>query len=97
MSSSYTAVYAMMPTTRRRSEGAEVMAIINLTPDSFYAGSRNVDYAEVCRSVERAVSEGFLQGIEVLALKILNQGKLRGGFVICFNKPDGHFRKTRKS
>lgn len=58
MSSSYTAVYAMMPTTRRRSEGAEVMAIINLTPDSFYAGSRNVDYAEVCRSVERALSEG---------------------------------------
>lgn len=34
------------------------MAILNLTPDSFYAGSRHVAYEEVCRSVERAISEG---------------------------------------
>ena len=34
------------------------MAILNLTPDSFYAGSRHVAYEEVCRSVECAISEG---------------------------------------
>ena len=34
------------------------MAILNLTPDSFYAGSRHVAYEEVCRSVERAIDEG---------------------------------------
>ena len=34
------------------------MAIVNLTPDSFYAGSRHVAYDEVCRSVERAIDEG---------------------------------------
>jgi dihydropteroate synthase len=36
----------------------QVMAIVNLTPDSFYAGSRHVAYDEVCRSVERAIDEG---------------------------------------
>ena len=36
----------------------QVMAIVNLTPDSFYAGSRHVAYDDVCRSVERAISEG---------------------------------------
>ena len=34
------------------------MAIINLTPDSFYSASRHVAYEEVCRSVERAICEG---------------------------------------
>ena len=34
------------------------MAIINLTPDSFYSQSRHVAYEEVCRSVERAIGEG---------------------------------------
>ena len=36
----------------------QVMAIINLTPDSFYSLSRHVDYGDVCRSVERAISDG---------------------------------------
>ena len=34
------------------------MAIVNLTPDSFYASSRHASYAAVKESVERAVSEG---------------------------------------
>lgn len=37
---------------------AQVMAIINLTPDSFYAHSRNLTTKEARCSVERAVSEG---------------------------------------
>ena len=36
----------------------QVMAIVNLTPDSFYSLSRHVAYDEVCRSVERAIEEG---------------------------------------
>lgn len=34
------------------------MAIVNLTPDSFFASSRNITLEQVRRSVERAVSEG---------------------------------------
>lgn len=34
-----------------------VMAIVNLTPDSFYAGSRNDEYT-VLKTVERAVKDG---------------------------------------
>lgn len=34
------------------------MAIVNLTPDSFYATSRHVSYDAVKESVERAVGEG---------------------------------------
>lgn len=37
---------------------AQVMAIVNLTPDSFYAASRNITFEEVVRSVDRAVAEG---------------------------------------
>lgn len=37
---------------------AQVMAIINLTPDSFYSTSRNLTLEEVMRSVDRAVAEG---------------------------------------
>lgn len=37
---------------------AQVMAIINLTPDSFYAQSRNLTTKEAQCSVERAVAEG---------------------------------------
>ena len=37
---------------------SHVMAIVNLTPDSFYASSRHASYAAVKESVERAVSEG---------------------------------------
>ena len=37
---------------------SHVMAIINLTPDSFYASSRNASYSAARESVERAVNEG---------------------------------------
>ncbi len=37
---------------------AQVMAIINLTPDSFYAQSRNLTIEEARCSVERAVADG---------------------------------------
>ena len=37
---------------------SHVMAIINLTPDSFYASSCHLSYDEVRRSVERAIDEG---------------------------------------
>lgn len=37
---------------------AQLMAIVNLTPDSFFAGSRNLTADDVRRSVERAVNEG---------------------------------------
>lgn len=37
---------------------AQVMAIVNLTPDSFYATSRNLTSEDVMRSVDRAVAEG---------------------------------------
>lgn len=37
---------------------AQVMAIINLTPDSFYAQSRNLTTKEARCSVERAVADG---------------------------------------
>ena len=39
-------------------KGSHVMAIINLTPDSFYSTSRHLSYAEVCQSVEHAVRAG---------------------------------------
>ncbi len=34
------------------------MAIVNLTPDSFYSGSRHITYEEACRSVEQAIADG---------------------------------------
>ena len=34
------------------------MAIVNLTPDSFYSGSRHITYEEACRSVEQAIAGG---------------------------------------
>lgn len=37
---------------------SHVMAIVNLTPDSFYATSRHASYDAVKESVERAVGEG---------------------------------------
>ena len=45
------------PTTIEISS-SHVMAIVNLTPDSFYASSRHSSYDVVKESVERAVSEG---------------------------------------
>lgn len=37
---------------------SHTMAIINLTPDSFYSGSRNASVEEALRSIERCVREG---------------------------------------
>lgn len=37
---------------------AQVMAIVNLTPDSFYEHSRNLTLSDASKSVERAASEG---------------------------------------
>lgn len=45
------------PTTIEISS-SHVMAIVNLTPDSFYASSRHSSYDVVKESVERAVREG---------------------------------------
>ncbi len=59
MSSSYTAVCRMMlnPSTLDW-DSSHVMAIVNLTPDSFYAGSRVADREAVRRRVEAVISEG---------------------------------------
>lgn len=35
-----------------------VMAIVNVTPDSFYAGSRSFDGSEITASVRKAIEEG---------------------------------------
>ena len=48
----------MLDTKRLNLAQAQVMAIVNLTPDSFYATSRNLTAEEVIKSVERAVEEG---------------------------------------
>lgn len=37
---------------------SHVMAIVNLTPDSFYSGSRNSDFESAVSAVERATREG---------------------------------------
>ena len=36
----------------------EVMAIVNITPDSFFSSSRNIAYDDVVRRVEQSVAEG---------------------------------------
>jgi dihydropteroate synthase len=49
----------MMPDSKSLNlDKAQVMAIVNLTPDSFYATSRHFTSSDVSRSVERAISEG---------------------------------------
>lgn len=55
-----TAVSAMKPATTVDLDFAapQVMAIVNVTPDSFYAGSRNLDLEAVERRVLEAVEEG---------------------------------------
>ena len=37
---------------------SHVMAIVNVTPDSFYSGSRTVAYEDIVRRVEEAISDG---------------------------------------
>ena len=48
----------MLATRSLRLDEAQLMAIVNLTPDSFFASSRNITLEQVRRSVERAVEEG---------------------------------------
>lgn len=59
MSSSYTAVCAMMlkPSSINLGE-SHVMAILNITPDSFYSTSRNHTFTEIIATITRATSEG---------------------------------------
>ena len=40
------------------SASVEVMAIVNITPDSFFSSSRNSAYDDVVRRVEQSVAEG---------------------------------------
>lgn len=59
MSSSYTVVYAMMhKEPSLGSRPVEVMAIVNITPDSFFSSSRNSGFKDVVQRVEQAVNEG---------------------------------------
>lgn len=48
----------MLDTKGLNLDVAQVMAIVNLTPDSFYASSRNLTSQAVAKSVERAIVEG---------------------------------------
>lgn len=59
MSSSYTAVSAMMlkPSSINLGE-SHVMAILNITPDSFYSTSRHQTLTEIHSTITRATSEG---------------------------------------
>ena len=59
MSSNYTADLAMIlnPANINLRE-SQIMAIVNLTPDSFYAASRNISYEQVRLRVEQTISEG---------------------------------------
>lgn len=57
--SSYTAVYVMMQSEHNAElHPVEVMAIVNITPDSFFSSSRNKAYDDVVRRVEQSVAEG---------------------------------------
>lgn len=38
--------------------GSHVMAIVNVTPDSFYSGSRTVSYGDIVRRVEDVIHDG---------------------------------------
>lgn len=59
MLSSYTVVYAMMHKEPSLwSRPVEVMAIVNITPDSFFSSSRNSGFKDVVQRVEQAVNEG---------------------------------------
>ena len=39
-------------------QDSHVMAIVNVTPDSFYSGSRTVSYDDIVRRVESVISDG---------------------------------------
>ena len=59
MLSSYTVVYVMMQSKHNAElHPVEVMAIVNITPDSFFSSSRNTAYRDVVARVEQAVCEG---------------------------------------
>jgi dihydropteroate synthase len=48
----------MLATRSLRLSEAQVMAIVNLTPDSFFASSRNLTIEDVRESVKSAISQG---------------------------------------
>ena len=41
-----------------RIERPQIMGIVNVTPDSFFAGSRTPGHQEICRRVEKMVADG---------------------------------------
>lgn len=48
----------LLPVDKFAEERCSVMAIVNLTPDSFYATSRNFSSDAVCRRIDEAMAEG---------------------------------------
>ena len=68
MSSNYIADLAMIlnPANINLRE-SQIMAIVNLTPDSFYAASRNISYEQVRLRVEQKMQAKF---ISMTSLKI---------------------------
>ena len=48
----------MLSTSNIELRDSHVMAIVNVTPDSFYSGSRNISEEDVERRIERAIAEG---------------------------------------
>lgn len=48
----------LLPVDKFAAERCSVMAIVNLTPDSFYATSRNFSSDAVCRRIDEAMAEG---------------------------------------
>lgn len=48
----------MLSTANIELRDSHVMAIVNVTPDSFYSGSRNTSEEGVERRIERAIAEG---------------------------------------
>lgn len=65
----------------------QVMAILNVTPDSFYAGSRTPEAESVERRVREAVSEGA-QLIDVRGLLLASPGPTK-------SPPDEEWRRVR--
>lgn len=48
----------MLSTSNINLRDSHVMAIVNVTPDSFYSGSRTISSEDIARRVERVVAEG---------------------------------------
>ena len=48
----------MLSTSNINLRDSHIMAIVNVTPDSFYSGSRTISSEDIARRVERVVAEG---------------------------------------